>query len=61
MTTCWLSNFPKPKPQTDNLRKAIDELEEIILDAELRKSRPDLWKRAVELKEILEGRHPRNL
>jgi hypothetical protein len=52
---------PEPKPQADNLRKAIDELEEIILDAELRKSRPDLWKRAVELKEILEGRHPRNL
>jgi Zn finger protein HypA/HybF involved in hydrogenase expression len=58
--------LPEPKPQADNLRKAIDELEEIIFDTELRKSRPDLWKRAVELKEtleseILEGRHPRNL
>ena len=58
--------LPEPKPQTDNLRKAIDELEEIIFDAELRKSRPDLWKRAVELKETLESeilgeRRPRNL
>jgi hypothetical protein len=56
----------EPETKADNLHKAIDELEEIILDTQLRKSRPDLWKRAVELKEILEseirrGRHPRNL
>jgi len=56
---------PKREPKS-NLHKAIDELEEIIFDTELRKSRPDLWKRAVELKEILESeilkeRHPRNL
>jgi hypothetical protein len=55
-----------PEPKADRVHKAIDELEEIISDAELRKSRPDLWKRAVELKEILESeirgeRHPRNL
>jgi protein-arginine kinase activator protein McsA len=57
--------LPEPKPKS-GLHKAIDELEEIIFDTELRKSRPDLWKRAVELKEILESeilgeRHPRNL
>jgi protein-arginine kinase activator protein McsA len=57
--------LPEPEPKSD-LHKAIDELEEIIFDTELRKSRPDLWKRAVELKEILESeilgeRHPRNL
>lgn len=58
--------LPEPEPKADNLHKAIDELEEIIFDTELRKSRPDLWRRAVELKEILENeilkeRHPRNL
>jgi uncharacterized protein YaeQ len=59
--------LPEPKREhKSDLRKAIDELEEIIFDTELRKSRPDLWKRAVELKEtleseILEERHPRNL
>lgn len=56
---------PETEPKSD-LHKAIDELEEIIFDAELRKSRPDLWKRAVDLKEILESeileeQHPRNL
>jgi hypothetical protein len=55
-----------PEPKEDRVHKAIDKLEEIIRDAELKKSRPDLWKRAVELKEILESetrgeRHPRNL
>jgi protein-arginine kinase activator protein McsA len=58
--------LPEPEPKADSLHRAIDELKEIIFDAELKKSRPDLWKRAVELKEILESeirreRHPRNL
>jgi hypothetical protein len=60
------AQLAEPEPQADSIHKAINELEEIISDTELRKSRPDLWKRAVELKEILEReilgeRHPRNL